>query len=46
MTMFIVKKYKENTFKFSYIKIINHDLVQFVKYELEDWEVAQYMGGN
>lgn len=44
--MFVVKKDKDNTFKFSYFKIINFDLVQYIKYDLEDWEVAQYLGGN
>lgn len=44
--MLIVEKNKDNTFKFSYVRIINLDIVQFVKYDLEDWEVAQYLGGN
>lgn len=44
--MFIITKSKDNTFKFSYIKIINLDVVQCIKYDLEDWEIAQYLGGN
>jgi len=44
--MLIVEKNKDNTFKFSYVRIINLDIVQFVKYDLQDWEVAQYLGGN
>jgi hypothetical protein len=46
MIMFIVEKDKDDTFKFSYVRIINLDVVQFVKYDLENWEVAQYLGGN
>jgi len=46
MIMLIVEKNKDNTFKFSYVRIINLDIVQFVKYDLQDWEVAQYLGGN
>ena len=44
--MYIIEKNKENTYKFSYMRIINHDLIQCIKYDLEIWEVAQYLGGN
>lgn len=44
--MFTVIKVEDNTYKFSYMRIINLDVVQCVKYDLEQWEVAQYMGGN
>jgi hypothetical protein len=46
MIMLIVLKCEEKIFKFSYIKIINLDVVQYVKYDLEEWEVGQYLGGN
>lgn len=44
--MLVITKCKDNTFKFSYTKIINLDVVQYIKCDLEDWEVAQYLGGN
>lgn len=46
--MIVIALYKDlhGEFTLSYIKVINNEAYQFIKFHLESWEVAQYMGGN
>jgi hypothetical protein len=43
--MILIKK-TDDSFSLSYIKYEGLDTQQFVKYSLEVWEVAQFLGGN
>jgi len=44
----MISLYKDlrGEYTLSYVRVIGNDAYQFVKYHLETWEVAQYMGGN
>lgn len=49
--MIMINIYKDihDTYSISYIVEKNnefHDVYQFIKFHLEEWEVGQYMGGN